>query len=125
METKTVRVLGIVEDEPDIRLLLRLVLSGDSRLELGGEATSAEAALELAREWNPDLVILDQSLDGALTGIEAAPLFKAVLPDLQILLFSAYDLQRETEGNPSIDRFLRKDQMPELLPTISSMLGLD
>jgi len=121
----TKRVLGIVEDERDMQLLLRLTLGADPRLDLGGEATSAEEALELAQSWEPDLIVLDQSLDGELTGLEAAPLLKALVPETKILLFTAYDLRARAEAEPAVDDFLRKDNFAALLPTVNRMLGLE
>ena len=123
--TEQLRVLGIVEDEKDMRLLLKATLSTDPRIEIVGEAASAEEALELARSWEPHLIILDYSLEGELTGMEAAPLFKEVVPNAKILLFTAYDLRARVQENPHIDGFLRKDQFPRLMPTVKDMLGIN
>ncbi len=68
-------MLVVVEDEPDVRVLIRINLTSDSRIHVAGEAANAVDAIELARANSPDLIILDHQLEGELMGLEAAPLF--------------------------------------------------
>src|SRR5687767_1311230 len=103
------KVLAIVEDDEDTRLLERTLLEVDKRIEIVGEAASAEEALELARNApDTDLIILDHQLVGDMTGLEAAPVFKELCPHSKILLFTNQDIRREAEQSPSIDVFLPK-----------------
>ncbi|MGH2730237.1 MAG: response regulator [Actinomycetota bacterium] len=118
-------VLLVVEDEPDFRKLIRLSLEDDPRIQSSGEATTARAAIEVARKSHPDLVILDNYLEGDLNGLEAAPLLKAAAPESKILLFTAYDLSAQARREPAIDAFLRKDDIKKLLPVAQRLLGLD
>lgn len=118
-------VLAIVEDEPDVRMLVRLTLSRDPRLEILGEVTSAEEAIELAQRSRPGVVLLDHSLDGALTGLQAAPLIKQVSPTSRIVLFTAYDMAAEARDEPAVDAFLRKDRLRELVAVVDELLGLE
>ena len=124
MEEKA-RVLVVVEDEEDIRMLIRLLLRDDPRIELFGEASSAREAIELARSAHPGLIILDHSIDGDIMGLQAAPLLKEAAPDAKILLFTAFDLQKEAEAEPAVDAFLSKSNMDRLLPTVQTMLDLE
>jgi DNA-binding NarL/FixJ family response regulator len=118
------RVLVVVDDDPDFRRLIRLTLSGEGRLQLDGEAASAEEAVPLARETQPQLVVLDHFIEGTVMGIDLAPMIKAVAPDARILLFTTHDLAVEVAREPAIDRYLRKFDLTELLPTVRDMLGL-
>ena len=118
-------VLVVVEDEEDMRFMIRITLAQDPRLDLLGEAATAEEAIELARGLQPGAVVLDHQLDGRLTGMEAAPLIKAAAPNAKILLFTAFDLEREAEADPSVDAFLRKDGVKHLLATVDRLLGLE
>jgi DNA-binding NarL/FixJ family response regulator len=123
MEDK-VRLLVVVEDEVDIRLLIRMTLMADSRIELFGEASSAREAIELAKVASPGLIILDHSIEGDLMGLDAAPLLKQVAPEAKILLFTAFDLAREAAAEPAVDMYLSKAHLDRLLPTVQRMLGL-
>lgn len=119
------KVLVIVEDEEDMRRLILDLLLQDPRLEILGQASSADEAVELARSTQPGLIILDHLIDGPVTGLSAAPLLKAAAPMAKVLLFSAYDLRREARRERAVDAFLRKDDPSKLLPTAQRLLGLE
>lgn len=118
------KVLMVVEDDLDMRLIIRITLEADPRLQIIGEAGTAEEAIEIARNENPGLIILDNSLEGEMTGLEAAPILKDVAPHAKVLLFTAYDLRSEAKREPAIDAFLRKDHLKDLLPVILRLLDL-
>lgn len=118
-------VLVVVEDDRDMQMLIRITLQSDGRLELAGQAASAAEAVEMAREQQPDLVILDHFIDGDVMGLEAAPAIKAASPGSMILLFTSHDLQVEARREPAVDAFLRKHDISMLLPTVQQLLGLD
>ena len=119
------RVLVVVEDDPDLALLIEITLSGDPRIEMFGGASTALAAIELAREGQPSLIVLDHFINGDIMGLEAAPMLKAVAPEAKILLFTSHPLEVEADREPAIDAFLRKSNITELLPTARRLLGLD
>ena len=123
--TRTVKILVIVEDEPDMRMMIRAILKVDDRLEIVGEAASAAEAIEEARTLDPGLIILDHSIEGDVMGLDAAPLLKRVAPFAKILLFSAFDLEAEAAAEPAIDGFLSKSNVRKLLPTVQRMLGFE
>jgi DNA-binding NarL/FixJ family response regulator len=116
---------AIVEDEPDMRLLIRLALTRDQRLESVGEASSADAALAMLEERAPALIVLDHSIEGSMMGLEAAPVLKAKAGGAKILLFTAYDMSAEAAAEPAVDAYLRKDRIELLLETALRLLGLD
>ena len=121
----TTKVLVIVEDEPDMRLLVRVMLAADPRFELIGEAASARDAITLAEAAAPGLVVLDHTLEGDLTGLMAAPLLKAASPGSKIILFSAHDLAAAARDEPAVDAFVPKTDIGKLLATAQRLVGLD
>ena len=121
----TTKVLVIVEDEPEMRQLVRMLLSRDPRIEVMGEASTAEAAIELARSLQPGLIVLDHFIDGPVMGADAAPALKAAAPSARILLFTAYDMATRARDEPAIDAFLRKDELTKLLTTAQRLLELE
>ena len=64
--------LLIVDDDPRFRALMRQVLDDASGFEVVGEAHHGRAALDAARELEPDVVLLDVNLPDT-TGFELAP----------------------------------------------------
>ena len=119
------RPFAIVEDQPDMALLIRLALTRDPRLRAAGEAVSADEALALLDEVEPALIVLDHSIEGDVMGLQAAPLLKAKAANAKILLFTAHDRSGEAAAEPAIDGFLRKDRIDQLLATAQRLLGLD
>ena len=116
---------AIVEDQPDMCLLIRLALTRDPRFRPVGEASSADAALELMEDAAPALIILDHSIEGDVMGLQAAPLLKARASGAKILLFTAHDMAGAAAAEPAVDGFLRKDRIDQLLATAQRLLGLD
>jgi DNA-binding NarL/FixJ family response regulator len=64
-----VRVL-IVDDQEPFRLAARMVVEATDGFEVAGEAESGEESIELARQLQPDLVLMDVNLPG-INGLEA------------------------------------------------------
>ena len=67
----TKRRIVIAEDEPLVRLDLGQMLENLGH-EIVGQAGESKTAVELARELNPDLVILDIRMPGEMDGLDAA-----------------------------------------------------
>lgn len=86
--TGPLRVL-IVDDEPDLRVLLRTMLGIDQRFEIAGEAADGAQGLAMYRELRPDVLLLDQRMP-MLEGLEVAALVLADHPDQIVVLMSAF-----------------------------------
>ncbi len=77
----------IADDEPDIRLLLRLQMRQHG-VAVVGEAADGREAIDLCVERAPDVVILDLLMPG-MNGFEAIPELQAQCPDVAIIAYSA------------------------------------
>jgi CheY-like chemotaxis protein len=80
--------VAVVDDQPDVRLLLRLTLSRDPRFEVVGEAANGQEAIALAEELTPDLLILDRQMP-VMGGVEALPIIKQRSPKTAVVLYTA------------------------------------
>ena len=80
------RVL-IVDDEPDVRLLLRTQLE-NAGYEVAGEAADGAEAVERCEETSPDVVILDLLMP-RVTGFEAIPRLRTKHPEVGIVAYTA------------------------------------
>ena len=124
-ETPT-KFLAVIEDDPDVQLLIETIFSMDSRFSTAKAAETAEEALESARKAAPEIIILDHGLAGSLTGLDAAPLFKELAPRAKIILFTAFaELQIRATAEPAVDAFLLKTESTRLLPLAQRLTGLD
>ena len=80
----------IVDDDPDIRLLARLLIeAANDGLTVAGEAASGTEALARLDECRPTVAVVDYMMP-ELTGIETARQMRERCPALSIVLFSAY-----------------------------------
>lgn len=113
----------LVEDERTIRTLIEILLSTEPDFELVAWAATAERGIELVREHEPDLVLLDNQLEGAMTGLQAAPTIKALMPSVVVLLCTALDLANAAQNEPAIDGYLRKDNLVDLVDVVRGLLA--
>lgn len=84
------RVL-LVDDHPAIRMGMRALLDTADGVEIVGEAEEAAAAVRLAAELAPDLVILDLRLQGEKSGIETCREIKTLPKSPCVLIHTAHD----------------------------------
>lgn len=77
----------IVDDHPIFRQGLFMALSEASDLCVCGEGSSAQEAVDLARELRPDVVLLDLSMPGG--GFAALERIRTSEPDLRIAVLTA------------------------------------
>lgn len=83
----------VADDQPLIRLGLKVLIETEDDLELAGEAEDGQAALALVRRTRPDVVLLDirmPVLDGlaALRAITADP----ALTDTRVVMVTTFEL---------------------------------
>lgn len=117
-----VKRVVLVEDDATIRSVIEILLSTEPDLELVGTAVTAEEGIELVRFLSPDLVLLDNQLEGAMTGVQAAPSMKGAAPNVVVLLCTALDLADVAAADPAIDGYLRKDDLVDLIEVVRSLL---
>jgi CheY-like chemotaxis protein len=106
----------IVEDEPDMRFLLRLTLErGEVEV---ADAESAEQALELMADRAPDVVVLDVNLPG-MDGFELIDRMRLseTLADVPVVMLTADARPQvaETAERKGCFEFLSKPIPPEAL----------
>jgi len=80
----------VVDDEPDIRLLVRSMIEQEAhRFSMACDAENGERAIELVDECDPEVIILDEFMPD-MTGLEAAEKIFMRRPGQRFVLFSAY-----------------------------------
>lgn len=115
----------IVDDQPDIRKLIRLSLDGE-RYDMY-EASDGSMGLRLVREIEPDLLLLDVMLPGSLSGFDLCRLIKedAQLRPMPVVLLTARAQQadREAGERAGADAYLVKPFSPlALVDSVRTLL---
>lgn len=80
----------LVDDDPNIRRGVRMNLALESDLSIVGEAGDGWEALQLARELQPDVVVMDIRLP-SLDGLSAAERLRQSQPQCAVIILTLYD----------------------------------
>lgn len=81
--------LLIVEDHHLVRTGLRNIITDAGGIEIVGEAESGERAIQLNREREPHVILMDIGLPG-LSGFETSERILAARPDVRIIVLTAH-----------------------------------
>ncbi len=88
MKTKT-RIL-IADDHPLLRQALLQVFSNQKDMEVVGEASDGQEAVNLASQLKPDVIVMDIMMP-QFDGLEASRQIKKNSPTIAILVLTAYE----------------------------------
>jgi DNA-binding NarL/FixJ family response regulator len=81
----------VADDQAVVRSGLRMILESETGIEVVGEAADGRQALDLVRELNPDVVLMDVRMP-ELDGIEATRRLVAAGGHARVLVLTTYDL---------------------------------
>ena len=112
---KLIRLL-VVDDEARVRQGLRMRLASEPDLEIVGEAGDGPAALRLAVDLQPDVVLMDVLMPG-MDGIQTTHMLQAAVPASSIVAFSVREdvTTRRAAASAGAAAFVGKQEGPELL----------
>lgn len=80
----------IVDDHRLLRAGLKTLLNSDPNLEVVGEATSGEEALNVVQETKPDVVLMDLAMPG-MDGLEATRRLVQMVPNIRVLVMTMHE----------------------------------
>ena len=117
------------EDDPDMIELVRIAVEGEPDFELVATTNEASAVLDLVREYDPDVVILDHRL-GDLhsrdapgvghhqTGLELVDGARRAAPKATIVIFTGQSGLRTAAQNVGADAYVEKPDLDEVWSAI-------
>jgi CheY-like chemotaxis protein len=114
MDISAKKVL-IVDDSAQIRNILRDGFQA-AGFSVCSEAANGAEALAEANKHRPDLIVLDQSMP-VMTGLEAAPHLRKMLPNTPIVLFTFYgnEVSSDHAQSAGITSIVTKPNLDELI----------
>ena len=112
-DVEQMRIL-LVDDQPKVRLGLRLLLEQEQDMTVVAEAGDAGSLLAQVEESLPDLILLDWSM-GDSAAAEQVTVLRQACPDLAVIVLSAQAGVEEAALAAGADAFVSKVDPPELL----------
>jgi DNA-binding NarL/FixJ family response regulator len=122
MQMASLRIL-IVDDNPMVRIGLRVLLERHKGWVVCGEAEDGVEAVEKAVSLKPDVILLDVSMP-KLDGLNALPLLREKAPDAEIVILTLYeciDMARIAADGGARAYVTKSLLWKELIPAIESL----
>lgn len=117
----------VVDDAVELRALVRARLRLSEMFDVVGEGSDGRQAVELVRQHQPTLLLMDVSMPG-MDGIQALPEVRAASPGTAIVMFSGFDEQGLADRALALGAtaYLQKSPSLDALPTdLLAVLGLE
>jgi two-component system, NarL family, nitrate/nitrite response regulator NarL len=114
----------IADDNRSIRRGLRELFQTAEDFEVCGDAENGKEAVERAQELCPDLILLDLSMP-VMNGLDAARTLKRIMPEVPVLMYSAYDdsLTEKEARSAGVSALVSKsERLSVLLDTARSLV---
>jgi two-component system NarL family response regulator len=91
--TAPIRVM-IVDDHPVVREGIARIISNEPRMELVGEAGSAQDAIQLYRKVRPDITLMDMRMPDA-NGAKTIEAIRSEFTNARIIILSSFDHEED------------------------------
>ena len=119
---KTIRLM-LVDDHDVVRVGLKTFLETQDDFQVVGEARDGLELLEVSKETNPDMVILDISMPN-LRGLEATREIKMIFPNVKVLILTMHSDKEYVYGAISAGAegyLLKEDADTELFAAVETI----
>jgi len=118
-----IRVL-VAEDNDDLRRVLAALFDAEPDLECVGRVATPEQVLPLAREVQPDVVVLDLLLEGG-SSMHVIRELQAAVPGAKVVMYSGYGSDitaRESKRRGASAFVVKSGDFDPLLATIRQVV---
>ena len=114
----------VADDEPDLRLLLRMQLGRRPDVDVVGEAADGAEAVALAVEERADVVVMDLLMPGT-SGFEAIGLLQVKAPEIAVVAYTAVagEFVRAEMARLGVELVLKSGEVQPLLEALHRATG--
>ena len=112
----------IVDDQEDMRLLLRVVLGAEADITVTGEATDGLEALDAYGDLRPTVIVLDEMMPG-MTGLDVVRTLRDRGDEPRVVLCSAHldTHMREEASLLGVARCVSKNDMNGVVAAVREL----
>src|SRR6056297_202110 len=109
----------VVDDHPIVRQGLRMIIEEENNMDVCGESGNANDAIRLISDLEPDIVLVDISLEGTASGIDLVTSLKKRHPSIPALIISMHDdsLYAERSIMAGARGYVMKSQVEDVIVT--------
>ncbi len=121
ISTQRCRII-VVDDNLAVRRILIQLLQESQELEVIGEASDGQQAVELTFQLRPDVVIMDINMP-RMNGIQATQEITCMLPEVRVIGFSMYpqeEIVAQMRAAGAVGYICKGSPMEELLAAIKT-----
>ncbi len=114
----------VVDDSADLRELISMVIDRSPGWQVVAIAAEGQQAVEVARDRQPDLVLLDIAMP-VMDGMQALPLIREAAPEAVVVMLSGYPFSAAGQGalNAGAHGYLEKsDLVNGLIPRLERII---
>ncbi|MFJ2986627.1 response regulator [Collimonas sp. NPDC087041] len=114
----------IVDDHPVIRMAVRSLLENEGH-QVVAETDNGIDALDLAREFQPDLIVLDLTIP-KLDGLEVIARFRALDVPMHVLVFTSHSpkhFARRSKNVGASGYIWKQGELSELVAAVKAVLS--
>lgn len=83
--------VALVDDQELLRTGFTMILGMDPEFSVVAQGDSGEAALQIARQHKPDVMLLDINMPGGISGVEALARIIRLQPAPKVIIVSQHD----------------------------------
>lgn len=83
--------VALVDDQELLRTGFAMILGLDPEFSVVAQGESGEAALQIARQHKPDVILLDINMPGGISGVEALARLVRMQPAPKVVIVSQHD----------------------------------
>ena len=118
MNDITPSTILLIDDHPMLRNGVKQLIALDTSLQVIGEASNGEQGVELAKQLDPDLILLDLNMPG-MNGLDTLDSMRQTSLSGRVVVFSVSNHEDDvvTALKRGADGYLLKDMEPEDLLT--------
>ena len=117
---KQIRIM-MADDSPEIRSYFANFISHEADMELVGTASSGAEAVQMARELQPDIILMDIQMETRVAGISASKQILEAFPSIKIIILTILeddDLLFQAYCAGVIDYIIKTDSVSQILSSI-------
>lgn len=114
MNDMTPSTILLIDDHPMLRNGVKQLIALDTSLKVIGEASNGEQGVELAKQLDPDLILLDLNMPG-MNGLDTLDSMRQTSLSGRVVVFSVSNHEDDvvTALKRGADGYLLKDMEPE------------